>query len=90
MTLRWLSFGVPGADVDIAGQYDLDKATLDFHGSLKLVAKVSEMVTGWKLWLVKPMDPLFSKHGAGTYLPIKVEGSSHQPKFGREQKSPIP
>lgn len=90
MTFRSLSFGVTGAEVDLAGDYDLDKDTLDFHGSLKLVAKVSEMVTGWKRWVLKAVDPLFSKHGAGTYLPIKVEGSSHHPEFGLEKKFPIP
>jgi hypothetical protein len=82
MTFRSLSFGVPGADVDLSGQYDLSHETVDFHGALKLQAKVSETVTGWKRWALKPVDPFFAKHGAGTYLRIQVVGTSHQPKFG--------
>jgi hypothetical protein len=90
MTFRSLSFGVRGADVNLAGKYDLKQDTLDFHGSLKLSAKVSETVTGWKHWVLKGVDPLFSRHGAGTYLPIKVEGSAQQPKFGLDKMFPIP
>ncbi|MDP8982258.1 MAG: AsmA-like C-terminal region-containing protein [Acidobacteriota bacterium] len=83
MTFQSLSFGVPGADVDLAGVYDMDKDTLDFHGALKLDAKVSQTMSGWKRWALKPVDPFFAKNGAGTYLQIQVVGSSRQPKFGR-------
>jgi hypothetical protein len=79
-----LTFGVPGADVDLAGNYDLNQDLLDFHGALKLQAKVSETMTGWKHWLLKPVDPFFSKKGAGTFLRIKVVGNSKAPKFGRD------
>ena len=58
---------------------------MDFHGSLKLDAKVSQTMTGWKRWLAKPIDPFFSKHGAGTFLRIQVAGSSKDPKFGRDK-----
>ena len=77
-----LTFGVPGADIHLEGSYDLDADVLDFHGALKLQAKVSQTMTGWKHWLLKPIDPFLSKNGAGTFLKIKVEGSSKQPKFG--------
>jgi hypothetical protein len=43
-------------------------------------------MTGWKRWALRPVDPFFSKHGAGTYLKIKVEGTSKQPKFGLDRK----
>jgi hypothetical protein len=55
---------------------------LDFHGALKLDAKLSQTMTGWKRWLLKPADPFFAKNGAGTFVKIKIDGSSHQPKFG--------
>ncbi len=79
-----LTFGVPGADVDIAGVYNLNADNLDFHGALKLKAKVSQTQTGWKRWVLKPVDPFFSKHGAGTYLRIKIDGPSKKPNFGRD------
>src|SRR5208337_4011611 len=35
-----LSFGVPGADVDLTGDYNLDSDVLNFAGTLKLQATV--------------------------------------------------
>ena len=82
MNFSRLSFEVPGAAVALAGNYNLENDTVDFRGTLALNAKLSEMVTGWKRWPLKAVDPFFSRHGAGTYLHIKVDGGSHQPKFG--------
>ncbi len=85
ITFRELTFGVPGADVQLAGTYDLNADVLDFHGALKLHAKISQTVTGWKHWALKPVDPFFSKNGAGTYLKIQVVGNSKALKFGRDR-----
>jgi hypothetical protein len=86
ISLRALSFSVPGADVNLNGTYDIGNDTLDFLGALKLKAKVSQTLTGWKRWVAKPVDPFFAKNGAGTYLNIAVTGSSHEPKFGLAKK----
>ena len=83
-----LSFAVPGSGVDLTGTYDLDRDILDFHGTLRLQAKVSETMTGWKRWVLKPIDPFFSKQGAGTLLRIQVVGTSKEPKFGRDRGKP--
>jgi hypothetical protein len=80
-----LSFAVPGSGIDLAGSYDLAQDALDFHGTLKLDAKVSQTMSGWKRWLAKPIDPFFSKGGAGTLLRIQVVGTSKEPKFGRDK-----
>ena len=88
VTFQSLSFAVPGSGVDLAGSYDLDRDTLDFHGTLRLQAKVSETMTGWKRWVLKPIDPFFSKQGAGTLLRIQVVGTSKEPKFGRDRSKP--
>jgi hypothetical protein len=82
ITFQKLAFSVPGAAVQLAGDYDLDHDNLDFLGTLKLQARVSETQTGWKRWALKPVDPFFAKEGAGTFLRIAVDGSSRQPKFG--------
>ena len=58
----------------------------DFHGTLRLDAKVSETMTGWKRWVLKPVDPFFSKQGAGTLIHIQIAGTSKEPKFGREKE----
>jgi hypothetical protein len=77
-----LSYGVPGADVDLAGDYSLDRDALAFDGTLKLQATVSQMVSGWKKLALKPVDRFFEKEGAGTFLRIRVDGTSQAPKFG--------
>ncbi len=58
---------------------------MDFHGTLKLQAKVSQTMTGWKRWALKPVDPFFSKQGVGTLLHIQVVGTSKNPSFGRDR-----
>ena len=73
--MRRFSGEVRGAHYDVA---------LDFHGHLKLTAKVSQTMTGLKRWRLKPVDPILSKEGAGTYIAIKVQGSAKDPKFGRD------
>jgi AsmA-like C-terminal region len=80
-----LSFEVPGAGVDLTGSYNLRQENIDFHGTLKLQAKVSETMTGWKRWILKPVDPFFSRQGAGTLLHIQVTGTSQNPQFGLDR-----
>jgi hypothetical protein len=85
ITFSRLSFQVPGANVNLTGDYDLDRDALEFHGALRLRATVSQTMTGWKRWALKPADPFFAKQGAGTFLRIKVEGTSKEPKFGLDR-----
>jgi hypothetical protein len=82
ITFRTLAFAIPGAAVNIGGLFDAASNELDFHGALMLDAKLSETQSGWKRWLLKPVDPFFSKHGAGTFLHIKIVGTSKDPQFG--------
>ncbi|HEY6765825.1 MAG TPA: AsmA-like C-terminal region-containing protein [Candidatus Sulfotelmatobacter sp.] len=77
-----LHFLIPGTHADMAGQYSLDGNTFDFHGKLKLDAKLSQMMTGWKSILLKPVDPFFHKNGAGTEVPFKISGTKSEPHFG--------
>jgi AsmA-like C-terminal region len=85
MTFRSLAFQVPGAAVSVTGTYDMASNTLDFHGALKLNARLSDTLTGWKRWLLKPADPFFAKNGAGTYLKIKIAGDAQHPHFGLDR-----
>ena len=70
-----LEFQVPGTRVNLTGTYTLDGNQIDFHGTARMEAKLSHMVTGWKSLLLKPVDPFFSKNGAGTEIPFKVTGT---------------
>ena len=85
LSFRSLAFGVPGAHVQLAGGYNLADQALDLHGILRLQSKVSGTVSGWKRWALKPVDPFFAKRGAGTFLNVKVEGTSQHPKFGLDR-----
>ena len=77
-----LHFLIPGTNADATGQYSLDGNTFDFRGTLRLDAKLSQMTTGWKSILLKPVDPFFEKHGAGTEIPFKITGTRDEPHFG--------
>jgi hypothetical protein len=82
LSFSFLHFQIPGTHADMTGDYSLDGNTFDFHGLLRLDAKLSQMTTGWKSILLKPVDPLFEKHGAGTEVPFKVTGTRSEPHFG--------
>jgi len=90
ITFRTLAFEIPGAMVNIGGLFDTSSNELDFHGALMLDAKISETQSGWKRWLLKPVDPFFSKRGAGTFLHIKIVGSSKDPQFGLDPHGTSP
>lgn len=77
-----LKFTVPGTEVNMDGRYSLDGNEFDFHGKARLQAKLSHMTTGFKSILLKPVDPFFSKNGAGTEVPVKITGTKSEPHFG--------
>jgi hypothetical protein len=82
LALPELTFMVPGAKVELAGVYALSPETLNFHGTMVMNAKISETTSGFKSLLLKAVDPLFSKDGAGSVIPFKVEGTRNNPSFG--------
>ena len=82
ITLPALEYTVPGAKIDLAGTYGLEDGRLNFAGTAKLDAPVSKIVGGWKGLLLKPADRYFKRGGAGTEVPIHIEGTRKEPKFG--------
>ncbi len=86
ITLPNLKYTVPGAEIDLAGKYGLDGSTLSFTGTARTDATVSKMMGGWKGFLLKPADKLFKKDGAGTVVPIHVDGTEQDPHFGVDFK----
>jgi hypothetical protein len=79
-----LRFRVPGATVTMAGTYTVDTGALDFSGTLRMQATVSQAVGGFKSIFLKPFDRLFRKDGAGAVIPIRVTGTKDAPKVGLE------
>jgi hypothetical protein len=82
LSFSYLHFLIPGTHADMTGKYTLDGDTFDFHGLVRMDAKLSQMTSGWKSILLKPVDPFFHKHGAGTELPFKISGTRDAPHFG--------
>jgi hypothetical protein len=82
ITLPDLKYTVPGAEIGLKGTYGVEGGLLNFTGTAKTQATVSEMVGGWKGALLKPADRYFKKDGMGTVVPIHVTGTREDPKFG--------
>jgi hypothetical protein len=82
LQLPRFQFRVRGSTVDLRGNYRLESETMNFAGTLALDAPLSRTTTGFKSLLLRAVDPLFRRGGAGTLVPIKIAGSVEKPEFG--------
>ena len=76
-----INFAMPGARVSMAGSYAAASQAMDFKGTVKIDAKLSEMTTGMKSMFLKVIEPVFRRGGA-TVIPITVGGTVKEPKVG--------
>jgi len=76
-----LTFQVDGASIQLAGKYDLQGESMDFHGKLLMDAKLSQTTTGAKAFFLKALDPLFHKKDGGSEIPIRISGTRSDPSF---------
>jgi hypothetical protein len=94
MTFRGLTFQVPGVDLSLNGTFSLDSQEMDFRGTARMDARLSQMTTGFKSLLLKAVDPFFAKEGSGTVLPIAITGAKDAPSFrlsrNADKKPPAP
>ena len=86
LNLPSISYRISGAAADAQGQFNMRSQEMDFDGVVRLNAKASETVEGWKSFFLKPLDPLFSRNGKGTVLYFHVGGTPAAPKFGLDVK----
>ncbi len=82
MSVHDLHYQIPGALVLLNGVYSTDGNLFEFKGHVRTQATASQMVTGWKSWLLKPVDPFLKKNGAGLELPISISGTKGDVQFG--------
>jgi AsmA-like protein len=83
LSLREGAFSMPGAMAQVGGTYGLGNEALDFDGTVRLKATISQTAGGgMKSVLLKVVDPLFKRDGAGAVLPITIKGTRKEPKFG--------
>jgi hypothetical protein len=84
-----LSFVVPGATVQLAGNYNLEQETLDFAGHLLLDASLRDTTSGVKAVLATIAQPFFRRPGGGSKLPIRVVGTRSKPQFGLDLRKAL-
>lgn len=82
MTFERLSFRVPGAVIALQGSYGLLNEQLNFHGTARLEADLSQTTTGLKSFFLKALNPFFRNKRGGTVLPIRITGMRDKPSFG--------
>lgn len=82
LTATDVHYSIPGAMVLLNGVYSMDGKLFEFKGHVRTDATASQMVTGWKSWLLKPADRFLKKNGAGVELPIEISGTQGDMHFG--------
>lgn len=82
LTAEDVHYEMPGATVLLHGVYSTDGNVFEFKGHVRTEAHASQMVSGWRRWLLKPIDPFLAKHGAGVELPVQISGTQGDMHFG--------
>lgn len=82
LTAPSVHYALPGATLQLAGVDRLAGNLFEFKGHVRTEARASQMVTGWKSMLLKPLDPIFAKNGAGLELPVSITGEHSSYKLG--------
>jgi len=72
---------VPGARFDLSGTYRIGPETLNFTGTARLEASMSQVVGGFKSIFIKPFNRLFSENGSGAIIPLAITGTRQAPEF---------
>ncbi|HEY1939409.1 MAG TPA: hypothetical protein VGJ33_15880 [Candidatus Angelobacter sp.] len=76
-----ISFSVPGAQALGHGNYSLVTKRVNFHGTMRMQATVSQATTGAKSVFLKVLDPFFKKKSAGSQVNVAMTGTSSHPQF---------
>ena len=79
-----LSFQVPGAQIKLAGDYNLRSQQVHMQGLFRMHATLADTQSGIKRWLLKPFDRFFEKDGAGFEVPLALAGSRSHPEVSIE------
>jgi hypothetical protein len=76
-----VTFSVPSANVSLDGRYTVRSKALDFRGTVRLDAKLSELTTGVKSFFLRIVDPLVRQRDV-TLIPVTIRGTADKPDFG--------
>lgn len=89
LTFSALRFEVPGAIVQLVGNFDLKAEMLDFTGHLLLDASLADTTTGVKALAARAAQPFFRRPGGGSKLPIRITGPRSKPQFGLDVRKTL-
>ena len=76
-----VTFAMPGARVNVSGRFMMESEALDFRGTVRLDAKLSQLTTGVRSFFLRAIDGLF-RHDDITVVPITIGGTANKPKVG--------
>jgi hypothetical protein len=76
-----VTFAMPGARVEVSGRFVMESEALDFRGIVRLDAKLSQLTTGVRSFLLRIVDGLFRRDDM-TVVPITIGGTANKPKVG--------
>jgi hypothetical protein len=76
-----VTFAMPGARVSLSGRFALESEALDFRGTVRLDAKLSQLTGGVRSFFLRVVDGLF-RHDDITVVPITIGGTASRPKVG--------
>jgi len=85
LTIPEGTYDVPGSTIRLSGNYGLLSEEVDFAGTAYTDAKISEMATGFKRLLLKPVDFILRKSGGGSAIPIRITGTRTEPRLGLDK-----
>jgi hypothetical protein len=76
-----VTFAMPGARVNVSGRFVMESEALDFRGTVRLDAKLSQLTTGVRSFFLRVVEGLF-RHDDITVVPITIGGTAGKPKVG--------
>jgi hypothetical protein len=85
LALPHVTFDVPGSAIRLGGRYGLLSEQIDFAGTIFTDASISQMTTGYKSLLLRPVDLVFKRQGGGSAIPIRITGTRDAPAFGLDK-----
>jgi hypothetical protein len=88
VTLSGMHFSLEGASIELDGTYNLESSEMNFHGELRMEAKLSQTTTGKKSFFLKAIDPFFEGKHTGTVVRIKITGTKDNPSIGPDFHDP--
>ena len=72
---------MPGACVNVSGRFVMVSEALDFRGTVRLDAKLSQLTTGVRSFFLRVVEGLF-RHDDITVVPITIRGTAGKPEVG--------